>query len=146
MESELGTRFIRGLLLLTGTVAVQVAAQGLLNLTLAHWRDRRPHFWRLTPPVLPSAIAVLILLLGHLAQVTLWALDYMRLGDFKTFSDAAYFSLASFTTVGANDLQLPPANRMLGAIEAALGMMMFGWSTALLVALVNRFERRELQD
>jgi hypothetical protein len=31
---------------------------------------------------------------------------------------------------------------MIGAFESAAGMMMFGWSTALLVAVVVRTDRR----
>jgi len=30
---------------------------------------------------------------------------------------------------------------MVGAIKSALGMLMFGWSTALLVALIQRVDR-----
>ena len=37
---------------------------------------------------------------------------------------------------------LPPQHRMIGAFESAAGMMMFGWSTALLVAVVVRTDRR----
>jgi hypothetical protein len=33
---------------------------------------------------------------------------------------------------------LPPDHRLVGALEAAAGMLMFGWSTALLVAVVRR--------
>ena len=39
-------------------------------------------------------------------------------------------------------LALPRPHRMVGAIEAAAGMMMFGWSTALLVSVVQRTNRR----
>jgi hypothetical protein len=58
-------------------------------------------------------------------------------GEFGSFNNARYFSLASFTTLGATELTLPPAHRMVGAFESAAGMMMFGWSTALLVPSCN---------
>jgi voltage-gated potassium channel Kch len=90
-----------------------------------------------------SVSAVMILLLGHVLQVTMWAaLYFYDSGAFKSFGTAMYFSLASFTTLGASELSLPPQHRMLGAFEAAAGMMMFGWSTALLVAVVVRTDRR----
>ena len=44
--------------------------------------------------------------------------------------------------LGANDLALPPDHRMVGALEAAAGMLMFGWSTALLVGVVQRADHR----
>ena len=80
------------------------------------------------------------------AKVALWALLYhFDWGEFKTFSGALYFSLASFTTVGANELHLSSPHRMVGALESAAGMLMFGWSTALLVKVVLRSERSGTQ-
>ena len=73
----------------------------------------------------------------------MWAVLYFYdWGAFKNFGTAMYFSLASFTTLGATELSLPPQHRMIGAFESAAGMMMFGWSTALLVAVVVRTDRR----
>ena len=70
--------------------------------------------------------AVLILLVGHLLQVAMWAaLYYNAWGEFGSFNNARYFSLASFTTLGATELTLSPAHRMVGAFESAAGMMMF---------------------
>jgi hypothetical protein len=80
----------------------------------------------------------MVLIFGHLAQVVLWAVVYLVLGDLHGFADAMYFSLASFTTVGAAELELSKEHRLLGALEAGVGALMFGWSTALLVALVGR--------
>jgi hypothetical protein len=101
--------------------------------------SRYPTFYMLTH----SVSAVMILLIGHVLQVTLWAAIYFYdWGAFKSFDTAMYFSLASFTTLGAADLSLPPQHRMIGAFESAAGMMMFGWSTALLVAVVVRTDRR----
>lgn len=70
------------------------------------------------------------------------ALYFYDWGAFKSFGIAMYFSLASFTTLGASELTLPPHHRLIGAFESAAGMMMFGWSTALLVAVVVRTDRR----
>ena len=101
--------------------------------------SRFPTFYMLTH----SVSAVVILLIGHVLQVTLWATLYFYGWDaFKSFGTAMYFSLASFTTLGASELTLPSQHRMIGAFESAAGMMMFGWSTALLVAVVVHTDRR----
>jgi hypothetical protein len=108
---------VRGVLMVGATGVIQVVAQ----LALSH-----------------------ILLIGHLLQVTMWAaLYYNAWGKFGSFGNALYSSLASFTTLGATELALPPVHRMVGAFESAAGMMMFGWSTALLVAVVQRTDRRQ---
>jgi hypothetical protein len=48
---------------------------------------------------------------------------------------AAYFSLTSYTTVGYGDIPLPW--RLLGPLEAAVGVLMLGWSTGMLVAAIG---------
>jgi hypothetical protein len=50
---------------------------------------------------------------------------------------ALYFSLVSFTTVGYGDVVLSPDDRMLGAMQAASGMLLFGWSTALMFEILS---------
>jgi hypothetical protein len=85
---------------------------------------------------------VLILMLGNILQVLLWATLYFHMGELGSFANCIYFSLASFTTVGASELVLSPTHRIAGALEAAAGMLMFGWSTALLVQVVQRSEGR----
>ena len=58
-------------------------------------------------------------------QVLLWAMLYFfDWHAFRTFGDAVYFSLASFTTLGASELSLPTNHRMIGAFESAAGVMM----------------------
>ena len=142
MESETGMRLVRGALLIGATGVVQVFAQLVLSRMmeiLPHPRaSSRPTFFMLAH----SVVAVLVLMAGHLLQVTLWALLYhFDWGEFKTFGSALYFSLASFTTVGASELALSPGHRMVGALESAAGMLMFGWSTALLVRVVQRTDK-----
>ncbi len=134
---------IRGVLLVGATGVIQVLAQLALSHVLERLpsppQTRYPKFYMLTH----SVSAVVILLIGHLLQVTMWAaLYYDAWDEFGSFNNALYFSLASFTTLGASDLSLAHVHRMMGAFESAAGMMMFGWSTALLVSVVQRADRR----
>jgi hypothetical protein len=140
-------RMMRGALLLAATGMIQVLAQLLLSRTLEilpHPRhSSAPTFYMLAH----SVVAVLVLMAGHMLQVTLWALLYhYEWNEFRNFGTALYFSLASFTTVGANELTLLPSHRMVGALESAAGMLMFGWSTALLVRVVQRTDRVGQED
>ena len=84
-----------------------------------------------------SLLTVFSLLFCHISQMGVWTLLYIALGQFPNAADAAYFSLASFTTVGASELELARDHRVLGAIEAGVGILMFGWSTAILVSLIG---------
>jgi hypothetical protein len=137
--SDGALRLGRGILLIVGTGTIQVFAQILLSrimvvLPRPH-TSKQPTFYMIAH----SVSAVLVLMAGHLLQVVLWAVVYhFDWGELGSFLNALYFSLASFTTVGTNDLALSPEHRMVGALESAVGMLMFGWSTALLVRVIQR--------
>ena len=79
-----------------------------------------------------------MLLLVALAEASLWAATYVALGAISSFEEAIYFSTVTYTTLGFGDLVLDNPWRLLSAIEAANGIIMFGWTTALLVAAVQR--------
>lgn len=48
------------------------------------------------------------------------------------------FMVVTLTTLGCGDVVLTEQRRLLAAIEAANGIIMFGWSTALVIAVVQR--------
>jgi hypothetical protein len=78
------------------------------------------------------------LLLLHLLEALAWAALYWLARVVPDGETAFYFSLTSYTTVGYGDVVLPPDWRLLGPIEAATGILMFGLSTGVMVAAVNR--------
>jgi hypothetical protein len=83
------------------------------------------------------ALFVLWLFLATLLQVWTWALLYLALNAVGTTEEAAYFSMETFTTLGYGDITLEQNWRLLSAFEAANGLLMFGWSTALVFAAVQ---------
>jgi hypothetical protein len=84
---------------------------------------------------------VSVLLLLHLAEAVVWALFYVLAGVLPDLETAAYFSLTSYTTVGYGDVVLPEPWRLLGPLEAAVGVLMLGWSTGVLVAVIGLLYR-----
>ena len=77
-------------------------------------------------------------LLLHLIEISLWALIYSWTNCMPDLDSAFYFSAVTYTTTGYGDLVLPPAWRMLGAVEALTGILMCGWSTAFSFTVVSR--------
>lgn len=83
-------------------------------------------------------------------EALIWALLYLvhpfitALPDLET---ALYFSMATFTTVGYGDVVLEGSWRILASLQAANGMIIFGWSTALIFwYLQNIYEERPLSS
>lgn len=80
----------------------------------------------------------MLMSLAAYLESALWAGFYVIVGALPTFSEAVYFSLVTFTTLGYGDVTLGEEWRMLAALEAANGIMMFGWTTAIIVAVSHR--------
>jgi hypothetical protein len=96
--------------------------------------------WRST---LILAFFVLWLFLATILQVCTWALLYLALNAVETLEQAAYFSMETFTTLGYGDITLEKSWRLLSTFEAANGLLMFGWSTALVFTAVQRVYEHE---
>lgn len=141
---------LKVLLLLFALVSICVVIHGVGMMVGLHLigraRPARHHHFSL-----PSMFWILIrivfgLLLLHLLQILAWAACYDLSGCFADFNTSFYYSATSYSTVGYGDL-IPPGNwRVLGAIEAVTGVLMFGWSTGVLFAVVNRLMGRFVKN
>jgi hypothetical protein len=80
----------------------------------------------------------LLTLAAHSAEIALWALSFVLCGEFPNFAAALYYSGNTYTTLGDSTTVLSARWRMLGPIEAADGMLMFGVSTAIIFAVIHR--------
>ena len=97
-------------------------------------------------------VVMLILVLGNIAQVGIWAVLFLFLKEFPTFSEAFYHSAVNFATLGYGDIVMSEKHKLLGPLEAINGVLMIGVSTA---ALMTAFQdalrkvvksRRELRE
>ena len=79
-----------------------------------------------------------LLILLHLAEITVWALFYLWRECLPDAESAFYFAGVTYTTIGYGDLVLPKPWRMLGPVEGLTGILMCGLSTGLFFAVVNR--------
>jgi hypothetical protein len=85
---------------------------------------------------------MMLLLFAGMLQMSGWAVLYRMLGQFEDFEAALYFSGITFTSLGYGDLTLPKRMRILSAMEAADGLMMFGVISAVFMhALTHAIAR-----
>ena len=110
---------------------------GLLWLLRGSGHRFRPH-----ESAAGQGAVILFVVLGlvgiHTVEVWLYALAYIGVGAMKDFEAALYFSTTSFTTIGYGDVVLDHKWRLVGAIEGANGLLLFGWSTAFLISVTGR--------
>jgi hypothetical protein len=80
---------------------------------------------------------MLLLVIGNLGQIAIWALLFRLLGEFQQFDDAFYHSAVNFGSLGYGDIVMSDQHKLLGALEAINGVLMIGVSTA---ALMSTFQ------
>jgi hypothetical protein len=96
--------------------------------------------------VLIVALAISFVLVAHLIDIALWAALFLLCGEFREFGAAYYHSAVNYTTLGYGDVIMTPSWRLLGPLEAADGTLMFGVSTALIFAVIQRLLQARLVD
>ena len=131
-------QLLLAVLLTVATVAIHGACTaGTLSLVsrvrTGHWLARS-----LLRKVVVVSLLVVLMLAASLVEAWLWSLAYVASGAIESAEEALYFSLVTFTTLGYGDVTLGPCCRLLGALQAAVGIVVFGWSTALVFAAVQR--------
>jgi Ion channel len=92
------------------------------------------------------ALAISFAFVAHLIEIALWAVLLVICGEFQDFGNAFYHSAVNYTTLGYGDLLLTPSWRLLGPLEAANGALMFGVSTAMVFAVIQRLLLARFED
>lgn len=142
----MGTELLLGSAIFTLNVVVQViAVMALVSFLVRRNRLGRldGSFWFATTALGGS---MLILFAGHLFQVSLWAWLFKWLGQFEDFETAFYHSAVNFSSLGYGDIVMREEWRLLGAMEAGGGILMFGLSTGLGFAVINSILRRRMAE
>jgi len=90
------------------------------------------------------SMVLLILFAGHLVQIAIWAVLFMYIGEFNDFATAFYHSTVNFASLGYGDIVMSEKWRLLGALEASNGVLMFGLSAGtMLSVMTNLFSRHD---
>lgn len=108
----------------------------ITRLSRAWQRNKRLQESMIFPVFIVLQMVGLLLML-HLLEAGVWASVYFMLGTLPDFETAVYFSLTSYTTLGYGDVLLPVPWRLFGPFEGAVGILMFGWSTGIMVATIS---------
>ncbi len=92
------------------------------------------------PPVrrliVVTGAAAAVLLFAHVAEVGVWALFY-GLAGVAPAADPFYFAFVNYTTLGYGDVVPSAEWRLIGPITAMNGVLLFGWSTAVLFDVIG---------
>jgi voltage-gated potassium channel len=82
----------------------------------------------------------LFLLSLNFIEAIIWGFTYYILPgitEFETLEKAIYFSLVTFTTLGYGEITISSTNRILAGFEAMNGVLLLGWTTAMMFSVLQ---------
>jgi hypothetical protein len=138
-----------GLSLIALTIAVHVTGVTFIVSRVHTFRLRLEGRKLGLPYVIPIMVAAitwmgLLVAVLHGMEAALWAGAYLWLGALDSLGTAILYSVDSMATRGASGVTLQPHWQMMGALEAADGMLLFGISTASIFTVMQFYYQRLL--
>jgi ion channel len=137
-----GIAILSPLIVALPTILGTIVIHGLAVLAVVHLVRREERlgragirFWR---DLLIVSGTTLLALLAHLFEIAIWAVVFDLCGEFPQLSSAVYHSAVNYTSLGYGDVVMSAAWRLSGPLETADGMVMFGVSTAMIFAVIER--------
>src|SRR5215470_13107783 len=102
---------------------------------------------RLAAPMLRLSTVMIgtvaVLMAAHVCEIAIWSLAYRLVDVAPEGADRLYFAFVNFTTLGYGDIVPVPRWRLLGPMTAMNGVLLFGWSTAVIFEVLSlTLERR----
>ena len=120
------------------TMAIQIAAVVfMLQYLIGVVQDQNPKRVGIRMNTYVISVVMLMLFTAHLIQVAIWALLFMQLGEFSDFMTAFYHSMVNFASLGYGDIVMSEQWRLLGAIEASNGVLMFGLTAGAVLSVMG---------
>jgi hypothetical protein len=83
-------------------------------------------------------VTVSLLMAAHFAEVLVWSLAYAIVGAAPEGTDLIYFAFVNYTTLGYGDVIPVERWHLLGPMTAMNGVLLFGWSTAVIFEVLRR--------
>jgi Ion channel len=94
------------------------------------------HPWFRLASVMIATVSVLML--AHVSEVLVWAATYALTDAAPEGASLVYFAFVNYATLGYGDITPVPRWLLLGPITALNGILLSGWSTAVIFEVLRR--------
>jgi len=131
----------RQLLVGGGVNVINIALHALVMTLVVGVAKRAAAGKKSHPLLLLTAImipTVSVLMGTHVLEVFVWALAYSLVDAAPPGADLVYFAFVNYTTLGYGDVIPVDRWRLLGPMTAMNGVLLFGWSTAVIFEVLRR--------
>ena len=104
------------------------------------------YVWPVPRVVIVMVVTVVILMLAHVVEIVIWSLAYAMVDVAPEGTDLLYFAFVNYTTLGYGDVVPLDRWRLIGPITALNGVLMIGWSTAVIFEVLRTAVRGARRD
>ena len=130
-------QFVTALAPLIATVAIHGQGMRLATRLFQRFRGDRQADKLAEASTLVVIGVVAVMLATHFLEIAAWAVFFILADIIPSLDAAMYFSISSYSTLGVSGIVLEDRWRGIAGFETMTSMLMFGWSTAVLVSVVN---------
>ena len=127
-------------------LVVHAVLVGAIAATLRDLADTDTSFPGFVQYTLVIVATGTLLVIGHFGECVIWAYTYKWVGAVPENTDLIYFAFGNYTTLGYGDVVPVPEWHLLGPMTALNGVMLIGWSTALVYDMLHRSVRTPKQQ
>jgi len=124
------------------SVSLSNIAIHALSMTVVIWGARVAGATRTSHQVirliLVMSATVSFLMAAHFAEVLVWSLAYAIVGAAPEGADLVYFAFVNYATLGYGDVTPVKEWLLLGPMTAMNGVLLYGWSTAVIYDVLRR--------
>jgi Ion channel len=86
----------------------------------------------------PLIVSMLAMMAGNLAQIVVWGILFLLLGELDDLYEAVYHSAVNFSSLGYGDFVMSATRKLLGPLEAVNGVIMLGMTSAVLMVILQQ--------
>lgn len=136
------TQILIGSVLMVFTVLIHAMGTSVGLHWLETVRARPTYLSTVVRRSLVVGLFVIVMFVATLIEAALWAGIYKLFYAVPGFERALYFSIVTYTTLGYGDIVLDENWRLLSSFQAANGVIIFGWTTAVIIVAIRTVSRR----
>jgi hypothetical protein len=139
---------IKQILVGTAASACNITIHALIMVTLVQVARKTSAMSASRPSlrlIVVMIVTVSILMASHASEVFVWSLVYAIIDAAPAGTDLTYFAFVNYTTLGYGDVLPVERWRLVGPLTAMNGVLLFGWSTAVIFEVMRRTMHRDAE-
>jgi hypothetical protein len=122
------------------TFAIHAVMTGIIIVATRHTARLTDHldvFWRFTALLF---VTMVVLMGAHVIEIGVWATYYSLAGIRIEAANYFEFAFENYTALGYGDAIPPRDQRLIGPVTALNGLLLIGWSVAIIFEVMRMAE------